>query len=175
MMPAPTHLKDWVVPDNAIVDEENFIGTVRCPCSSKELKILYPGQTHEYKGEDIPCTAEINGVFFFLITVLCKLCGEKHILFDKDFHGWDGYICHDKKQASLPRPNLTEWTCLACSNVWHTAQISIETQGKDDFIEEAGDIFPAEKWIDAFSWFTMSIKCCQCGHETNDWVSYETM
>ena len=175
MMPPPSHLTEWVVPDDERIDEESFAGRVQCPCGSQELQLLYLGQTHEYQGEQIPCTAEIDGRFFFLIQALCARCGATHTLLDIDFHGWDGYVCHDAEQAALARPELTEWTCPDCGGSFHTARIGIETQGKEDFIEETNGEFPQERWPDGFSWFDMSIECVKCGRSPETWVSCETM
>jgi DNA-directed RNA polymerase subunit RPC12/RpoP len=175
MMPAPTHLRDCVLPGDARIDETGFFGKVRCPCGSESFRLLYPGETHEYRGVAIPCTAQVNGHFFFLVKAACANCGREHLLIDKDFHGWDGFVCHDAKQASLPRPSLRPWKCLKCGGTDHSASVSIETQGRQDFIEEAGEGFDPERWPDAFSWFTMAIRCVNCGKETPSWVALETM
>jgi len=84
MMPLPTHLRDCVVPDSADIDESGLQGTVRCPCGSERVNLLYPGQTHEWNGTQIPCTAEINGKFFFLMKAQCVDCGAEHLLIDAD-------------------------------------------------------------------------------------------
>src|SRR6185437_9152477 len=64
MMPAPTHLKGIVVPRDAAVDEQALSADLRCPCGGDVFDLLYPGQTHEYRGELIPCTAEIGDITF---------------------------------------------------------------------------------------------------------------
>jgi hypothetical protein len=60
MMPVPTHLKQCVVPGESTIDEEPLKATVQCPCGGNVFQLLYPGQTHEYAGEIIPCTAQIE-------------------------------------------------------------------------------------------------------------------
>lgn len=67
MMPVPTHLKGIVVPRDRIIDEQPLTADVRCTCGQMTFELLYPGQTHEYKGEIIPCTAEIRGRYFFVL------------------------------------------------------------------------------------------------------------
>ncbi len=174
-MPAPTHLRDCVVPDDMTVDESGLSGRIRCPCGSEQFRLLYPGETHVYDGETIPCTAEIEGKFFFLVRAACTKCGNEHLLIDQDFHGWNGFVCHDPEQASLPRPPLQPWKCLSCGALPHTGTIAIETQGRQDFVEEGGEGLDPDRWPDGFSWFSIAIRCVDCGKETPTWVSLETM
>lgn len=175
MMPVPSHLVDCVAPKDSAIDQGPLDGDVRCPCGSGRFDLLFPGQTHEYQGETIPCTAEINGKFFFLIKARCGRCQREHLLLDADFHGWNGFVCHDANQASLPRPPLVPWKCLACGATEHEASVQIQTEGKDDFISESGGAFDEDRWPDGFGWFSMAIKCTGCGRHTPEWISYETM
>lgn len=124
--------------------------------------------------KQLPCTIEIDGRYFFLIKAKCISCDEEHLLFDADFHGWEGFVCHDPEQASLPRPPLTSWKCPGCGSSEHSASIEIETQGKEDFVTETDGEFAEDLWPDAFTWFDMSITCCDCGQRIDQWVSYET-
>src|SRR5207248_3338688 len=110
-----------------------------------------------------------------LIRARCVACGREHLLFDKDFHGWDGFVCHDPAQAAHPRPPLTAWNCLACGNRAHEASVEILTQGRQDFVDESDGELDEDRWPDGFSWFNMSITCATCGKTTPQWVSYETM
>jgi hypothetical protein len=73
MMPVPTHLRDCVSPTDPALDESELVGTARCLCGSQESSLLFPGQTQEFKGGQFPCTAEIDGSFFFLIRALCTV------------------------------------------------------------------------------------------------------
>lgn len=175
MIPLPNHLADCVVVDTDRSDKFTLVATVKCPCGGEIFHLLFPGQTHEHRGQPIPCTAQIAENFFFLIKAACVDCGAEHLLFDKDFHGWDGYVCHDPQTAALPRPELVRWKCLSCGGTRHTAEVGVQSEGKEDFIEECGEEFPAERWVDGFGWFSMSIVCKDCGAETEEWVSYETM
>jgi hypothetical protein len=175
MMPVPSHLQRLVVPLDGAIDEEALSAAVRCPCGEANFELLYPGQTHEYGDELIPCTAEIEGSFFFVLRSRCVSCRREHLLFDADLHGWNGFVCHDSKQALLPRPQLVAWVCQGCRGTKHTGIVHIQTQGKADFISETGDRFDADRWPDAFGWFSLDLKCSNCGKESRDLVSYETM
>jgi DNA-directed RNA polymerase subunit RPC12/RpoP len=174
-MPVPTHLKKCVIPGSSKIDETALKAKVQCPCRGKVFEMLYPGKTHMFQGKRYPCVAEIKKKFFFLITAKCVACGKEHLLLDKDFHGWDGFVCHDSKQAKLPRPVLVSWKCLECGGLPHKAHVEIQTQGKEDFVSETGGKFPTKRWPDGFGWFTLSVECAKCGFKTPEWVSYETM
>ena len=174
-MPVPTHLKDCVVPFSSEIDEAPLTAAVRCTCGDNVFELLYPGQTHPYGGTMIACVAEVDGKFFFVIKAKCSTCGEEHLLLDKDFHGWNGFVCHDAKQAKLPRPPLFPWECLECGSHEHKAQVEIRTAGKVHFISESDGTIDENRWPDGFSWFTMSTECSRCGNVTTEWVSYETM
>lgn len=175
MMPVPSHLQGIVVPLDGVIDEEALSADIRCPCGEAKFHLLYPGQTHEYGGELIPCTAEIDGNFFFVLQSRCANCGREHLLLDSDFHGWNGFICHDPAQAALARPPLVAWACQKCGETKHTGVIHIQTQGKDDFALEAGEAFDVHRWPDAFGWFSLDLTCAECGKNSPELVSYETM
>jgi hypothetical protein len=175
MMPVPTHLQGRVIPDSSAIDENPLAARVQCSCGGKTFRLLYPGQTHDYNGKPIPCVAEINKRFFFVIKAKCVACAAEHLLLDKDFHGWNGFVCHDPQQAGLPRPALVPWQCLGCRGLEHRAHIQIQTEGKDDFISETDGEIDENRWPDGFGWFTVAIECTKCGSKTPEWVSYETM
>jgi hypothetical protein len=174
MMPVPTHLRNIVVPREEVVDEELLIGDVRCRCGSGDFSLMYPGSTQEYEGKVYACTAEIDGNFFFLVKAVCAKCCAEYTLFDKHFHGWDGFLCHNPAKAALPRPPLTDWKCLSCGSMNHKVVIKVSSQGKDDFIGATEGEFDEENWPDAFEWIWMTITCCECGLVTENWVDYET-
>jgi hypothetical protein len=173
MMPVPSHLRGLVLPKSPVVDEGPLDAFVSCSCGGRSFHLLFPRQTHLYNGEKIPCTAEIDGKFFFVLRAHCAACSREFLLFDADRHGWNGFVCHDAEQAALPRPPLEPWKCLACDHTEHEASIQIQTQGREDFVSEAGDDGDAERWPDG--WLSMSIHCTYCGKATPEWVSYETM
>ena len=174
-MPLPSHLQGLVVPLESTIDEEALSASVLCPCGDAGFELLYPGHTHEHEGETIPCTAETDGKFFFVLKSRCVGCAREQLLFDKDFHGWDGFICHNSAQAAVPRPQLVAWTCRECGKTEHTGTVHIQTEGRDDFISEAGEEFDEHRWPDAFGWFSLDLTCAECGKESRELVSYETM
>ena len=175
MMPVPTHLIGCVEPKESTIDETDLVANVVCPCGSNRYVLMFPGQTHNFDGAITPVTAKINGQLFFLIKARCTRCQKEYLLLDYDFHGWNGFVCHDPKQAALPRPALVPWDCLVCGNVEHEAAVRIQTNGKNDFISETGGKFNTDRWPDAFGCFNMSITCTGCKTETPEWVSCETM
>ena len=174
-MPIPTHLQDCVVPLDSAIDEEALSAAIRCPCGEAKFELLYPGETTEYEGEMIPCTAEIDGNFFLVLKARCASCSREHLLLDADFHGWNGFICHEPDQAALPRPQLVPWQCNGCGEQEHTGTVHIQTEGKEDFISEAPEEFDVNRWPDAFGWFSLDLVCSKCGKESRDLVSFETM
>jgi hypothetical protein len=175
MTPMPTHLVGLLDVATAVFVDNRLDASVQCSCGSRIFELMYPGQTHEVEGQLIPCTAEINGSFFFRIEVRCTQCAEKHLLFDADFHGWDGFVCRDEVQASLPRPPLETWRCLSCQEPGHTARVQVQNEGQEDFLDNAPTGIDPSRWVDGFGWFSMSISCAHCSCETSEWVSYETM
>src|SRR4030042_1407586 len=166
MMPVPGYLKDILIPNNNVIDEKPLVGNLCCSCKNTDFELLYPGQTHEFQGKKIPCDVEIDGITFFLIKVKCVKCGSEYVLLDADFHGWNGFLCHNEKKALLPRPPLTQWKCLFCGDIPHKATIKISSQGKRFFKEETDGEYDEDKWPDAFEWFSMSIICSKCAFET---------
>jgi hypothetical protein len=174
MMPVPSHLKGLVVSKDPQFNEENLDAWIRCPCGGDRFVFLYPGTTHECRGHQIPCTAEIDGHWFFVLRVRCTTCAREHLLFDGDFHGWNGYVCHQPEYAARPRPPLVPWRCESCGCEEHRGTVQIATEGSQDFAECAHGL-PADSWPDAFGWFAVQIECCRCAFAPDVWVSYETM
>jgi DNA-directed RNA polymerase subunit N (RpoN/RPB10) len=175
MMPVPSHLIGSVRPKDPTLDEAALDAEVVCACGSMRFQLLFPGLTHVVDDEQVPCVAEFNRRFFFLIKARCTSCGREHLLIDQDFHGWNGFVCHDRAQAAIPRPTLVPWNCLACGKTEHEAEVQIQTEGRRDLIANSNGQISEDRWPDAFGWFSMSIRCTACGKHTNQWVSLETM
>jgi hypothetical protein len=178
----PSHVKECVVIQNWKPEDEfqpegggYLKGLVHCSCGSEKFEFLFPGQTHICEGQEIPVTAEIKGEFFFVIKARCANCNKEHLIFDSHFHGWDGFVCHNPDKASLPRPQLTVWSCRKCGGSIHNATIGFGSEGKDDFIEATGGEIDEEKWMDGFGWLDIALTCCKCGSHIERWVSYEAM
>jgi hypothetical protein len=172
-IPVPSHLVGWVEPKE--FRDKVLIAAIRCPCGSERLEFRYPGVTHLVEGRPFPCSAEIGKVWFFLIQAACSVCPEEHILFDKHFHGCDGFLDPESKERTLPRPRLWPWRCLQCGSALHTGEVRVVLDYEDAYFEYGyADQFGDEHWPDAFGWFSMGLRCCDCGHETPVWVDYET-
>lgn len=163
-----------MVPLDATLDEEALIATVRCSCGEDRFELLYPGRTQVYRRKQIPCPAEVGDAWFFVLASRCIRCAREHVLLDRDFHGWNGFVCHDPEQAALPRPSLVAWPCQACGTNAHRGVVHIQTEGSEDFAE-AGDEFDPSRWPDAFGWFSLDLTCASCGLESPGLVDYETM
>lgn len=174
MMPVPSHLRKCLVPNDEKLDEQYLIGKLRCPCGCKKFQFLYTGQDSDVAGSI--CAAEIDDEWFFVIKAKCISCGREHLLLDRDFHGWDGFICHDTKKALLPRPPVDLWKCRLCGCLEHTATVEISPTDKEEFhdvVREEPEKFQMEMWPDAFEWFIVSLQCCNCAHKQEHWVDYE--
>jgi hypothetical protein len=175
MMATPNHLEGLVVRDDTEFDEQPLVAPVRCPCGGEVFEILYPGQTHDCNGETVPCVAKVGGNFFLVLKVQCKTCEQEHVLLDKDKHGYNGYVCHDPDQSSLPRPGLTSWQCLGCCGTGHRVVVTICTAGRAHFEGETDGEFDPETWPEAFSWFRLGARCVVCDRDTPGLIDYETM
>ncbi len=174
-MPIPNHLRKFFQPIGKNNSEFEISGKLVCTCSNDEFSISYPGATIQSNGEAVPTILKKDNHYFFRISVRCSKCNNDHLLFDSDFHGWDGFVCHDEEQAALQRPELINWKCNKCVNELFTVNIKIQSQGKEDFITEAGDEFNPKNWIEAFEWINIDLHCLHCNKTHKDWVSLETM
>src|SRR5205823_4405376 len=136
---------------------------------------LYPGRTIVVGGRLQPCTAEIEGRYFYVVTCRCTGCTEERVLLDADFHGWNGYLCHDPEQAAVPRPPLVVWRCRRCNETAHKGSILVAGEGRADMIREMGPDCDADRWPDAFGWFEMDCDCVNCGEANPGLFPFETM
>ena len=172
-MKTPTHISSCIKSSVLECNGSLLNCDIACLCGNQVFQLLYPGATHLYQGKKIPCTLQTDDSFFFLIRAKCIICGRGHVLFDKDFHGWDGFVCHDVKEASKTRPSLVPWKCIKCGKLEHSVQIQFCYGGEDEMIEDLAD-FPIENLADAFQWIYIDITCESCGLVTKKWVDYET-
>jgi hypothetical protein len=169
--PIPSHLLGWVV--GTSYEDDVVTATVRCPCGCKQLEFHYPGVTQLYQGRPHPCSAEIEGLYYFIIKAVCTACHREHLLFDGQIHGKADLIGAKMSEADLPK--LWPWRCLECGTAAHKAQVKIVSDYKDRYFEFGyAERFGVDRWPDAYGWFAMSIQCAGCGYNTPEWVSYET-
>lgn len=152
-------------------------GTVRCQCGSEAFLPLFPGTTVQIDGRPFPCGYDTPEGSFFLIKARCAQCEREYLLFDHDYHGWDGFRCHVPEWAALPRPALKSWECISCGAKRHRIQVRIDPPELEDYkkyLAELNEPFDQEKWLLSFEWIYMTITCSKCGLVTENWVDYET-
>ena len=177
MMPTPTHLRECLRrPDIAISERRGeLVAPVMCPCGASEMELLYCGEIVNYDGRPIICVTEIEEKFFLRIEAQCTKCGRRHLLLDKDLHGWNGFVCRDETQAALPRPPFHLWHCVSCQGTAQRMTLTVCTEGKKNFVEDVGEKFGSDRWPDGFGWFTLSTECVTCHFKVKQLVDYETM
>lgn len=172
-LPIPKHLESILQPfDNS--NENEVTGKITCSCGSERFKIKIVGDDSFFDIEKVIKVQEILEHFYLIVYVECIKCSKNHLIFDKDFHGWNGFIC-EIASKHLKRPKLKDWNCPKCKNSNHSVSLTIQSEGKDDFKEEAGDEFDKDDWVEAFSWITINLSCKSCNEINEEWISNETM
>ena len=73
-----------------------------------------------------------------------------------------------------------EWKvgCEACRSEHFRVSVWISSQGKEDFLRECVHHDPSFRegdWVDGFEWMQVSLECCRCGIDMDNWVDYEAM
>lgn len=175
-LPFPKHLRHFVRPVLArSKTDHEFVGRLRCGCSGMTFRLLFPGKTHKFQGRLTPVTTKVGGAYFFLIRAQCERCGREHLVFDQDLHGWNGFVCHNEAQASLPRPPLSPWRCLRCGEERHRGLVTVTSQGRTDFVEEAGPDFKPSQWAEGFESLSLELVCRGCSLQTSPWVACGAM
>jgi len=169
--PIPTHLRKIFIPTDDKNNEFKVIGIIRCSCGSEcfQLKLI----ASEIKNE-LPMNGET-----LIMKSICNKCKKGYIIFDNNKHGWNGFI-EGGDNDTVPDKELKEWNCPKCGNCGYNIKVSIQSNGKQDFIEESGiadgdDEFKKSDWVNAFSSITINLKCINCGHDNGDMLDYETM
>ncbi len=175
-LPFPKHLRPFVRPllTRSKADHQ-FVGRMRCRCGGTTFRLLFPGKTHEFQGKITPATMKVGDAYFFLVRARCERCEREHLVYDQDLHGWNGFVCRNQAQASLARPPLSPWRCLRCRGETHRAVVEVSSQGRKDFIEEAGPAFRPSQWPEAFQSLSLELVCRSCSFRTSPWVACEAM
>lgn len=173
MLPIPKHLKGIFQPLGTKNSEFEVVGKLVCDCNSEDFAIEFVGDDHKYWWHKAIRVARIGDGYFLIVKVECNNCKKEHLIFDNDYHGWNGYIGGDFRE--LPRPETKDWNCKKCNQTSHSINLAINSKGQEDFKQEAGDECPMEDWIEAFSWITIGIECKSCRKSNKEWISYETM
>jgi hypothetical protein len=182
MLNPPGHLTGITQIDKTRATDQMFVAQVVCTCGCRDLNLMHSGGTREENGHAIPQTAEIDGKFFMMIRADCPECQKTHLVFDKDYHGWDGFVCaRETGYRQNPRPDLVPWQCVKCQSTSHLITVLV-SMDKEIILEDGpvtgpddATILDDSNWPEGFDWITMEIICSSCGHKTEEWLSYETM
>lgn len=176
MIPAPDHLRKCTQPLPDEARELEYVGQVTCPCGSSKFTLLHTGGTHEWNGETIPCTTEIDGEFFLRVVAKCNECQAEHLLLDMDFHGWNGFVCGPESgDQARQRPGLVGWPCRSCQRQDFEAKVTIISEGMEHAIEEGEGDVDESNWFEAFGWINIDLICNRCSDHHDQWISFETM
>ncbi len=147
---------------------------MKCRCGNENLVIKLVGDDSNYEKDQVIQVLETNNGFFLIINVFCNVCKSEHLIFNNDFHGWNGFVCGgDNREMDRLEPK--QWDCDKCNNSEHKIELQIESQGKEDFMEEGGEEFGEHNWTEGFSWLTIKTECINCNKTNPEWISYETM
>lgn len=171
MLPIPNNLKDILVPSGNENDEFTVFGDLLCTCRSAKFEINYVAETVHGAIK----AAEIKGKSFLIIRCVCTNCSLEYDLFDKDFNGWNGFVCEGFGNRAIARPSAEKWNCRKCNSVTQRISVKIHSKGKQDFVEETEGKFEENYWTEAYSWIKIDLQCPNCGFTDEEWISYETM
>lgn len=173
-MNPPRHLRNNII--NLYEDKKQCICSYRlkCSCGCEEFILSFPGEIKDIENISYPVAKLFDNKTFFIINAECKKCNKSFVVFDKDFHGWDGFICGEKSKQEIPRPSLVRWKCQSCGSLNHKVIVKLAYMSKDIFMQECEGDYNEEQWPDSFEWIWISIHCINCDLEIMDWVDYET-
>jgi ribosomal protein S27E len=174
MLPIPKHLESILKPIGESNNEFEVTGKIVCDCGTENFTIEIVGDDVDYQKDNVIKVTEIDENYFLIVKVKCNDCGKEHLIFDNDYHGWNGFVCGGDSR-NLPRPDTKNWACNKCQHANHSLIVSIHSQGQEDFIEEGGEEFDPNDWVEAFDWITIKTTCKSCGETNDEWISYETM
>jgi hypothetical protein len=172
--PIPKHLNSIFKPIGDTNTEFAVIGKIVCDCGNDNFNISFVGDDRDYDIDKVIKVKNVYGNDFLIVKVKCINCNKEHLIFDDDFHGWNGFICGDDSK-NLERPKSKIWACNKCRNINHSLAVTINSQGQEDFLEGAGKEFDKNDWLEAFEWITINVECKNCGERNEEWISYETM
>lgn len=174
MLPIPKHLREILVPEASKNSETRVDGIIRCTCGCEGFALHVFADTR--KG--YPQVCEYQDGYALVVKGVCVDCGKAYLIFDNSRHGWNGFVCHDG--VSVPDDALKPWRCPKCGSGLLGLNVSIMSNGKQDYLDETGITdgdteFSADDWAEAFSWIMMDLSCRGCGRKDKRWLDCETM
>ncbi|MFG6377467.1 MAG: hypothetical protein K1W19_03980 [Lachnospiraceae bacterium] len=173
ILPIPRHLLKIFHPDLKRCDEYNLNGSICCDCGCAAFHIKLFA---DFDNKNIPHARRYKNGWSLVIQAVCKDCGQKWTVFDDSKHGYNGYVCH--QAISVPDSELKNFVCSDCKDSVFKISISIETEDKEQFLEEVvayeEDKFSEDDYVDAFNGIGIDIECLHCGKKEPGWIAYET-
>lgn len=173
LLPIPDHLKEIFHPLGEENNEFSVTGELVCTCGCSTFSLEYEGQVRD----GYLCEVNRGGHFHLAVYARCQDCGKEYLVFDENQHGWNGFVAGEEVP---PLPIRELYACKSCKENASRLVVGIESQGKEDFLEESGYGEPGcpfgeEDWVNAFEWITLSITCQKCGEKLPNWLDAETM
>lgn len=166
--PIPTHLKNIFKVNENKTDGSDLNGDIVCECGCEHFSVLH---NEDRKYDEALSYDEQYGL---KVVAICNNCGRKHLIFDEASQGYSGFVCGEFRTA--PDDSLTELVCSKCGTAVFSLTLDIETEDKEQFIEECvneyPDRFSPDDHIDAFDWITITV-CCQNCALKDEWISLE--
>lgn len=168
----PVYLRSCTVPDVKRSKDGTVFGKIRCVCGCDEMKIrIFAQDSGKYL-----CVADYHGDTGFRVDAVCVACGKDYLLIDAAKYGYDGYVCHEG--TPVEDADLLSYRCHKCGEDRFQAEIGIETEAPEQFMEEvvedAPDQYRPENFVNAFGWFNLSLTCSHCGKKLKNWIDLET-
>lgn len=173
-MPAPAHLAHCTSRIKSKSSATKYCAHVRCPCGNSRFAFQHSCEVLDKDGRKFLREAKHGDRFFCIVEAECLACAKRHLLFDKDLHGWNGFVCRTPDQVRR-RPELVPWVCPCCGQAAHLATVGVIGEPRQVSIEESGGILDENNWQEGFGSIDISLKCSGCSHIEDGWVSYETM
>lgn len=157
-LPIPTHLQPYFIPIGDNNCEYEVTGKIQCSCENEEFEVWESNHRR-------------------VIKLVCRQCRKEIVLFDAGKHGWNGFVCDEARYINRARP-FEKYICSQCHSDGYNIIVQIDSQGKEDFIEECvayDNSFSADDWVNGFECIAVSISCGECNVTEENWMIEETM
>jgi len=179
-LPIPEHLENSLLLSPEVSNHYKINGHVKCTCGCTNFKIEYAGE-EDSSGDFVSSLnleehpyPEYRDYYVLAIKITCHDCQNKLYLYDRHRHGWNGYVAANGNAFEFIDTLLQPKKCIKCSQSNFNITVTIFSQGKADFIENAPEL-PEDKWVNAFEGIALDIKCCDCNHTQINWLNDECM